>query len=317
MTPTQLRAYVAIVRHGASKAAAAELGVSEAAVSSHVASLRKELDDVLFERGGAGLRFTPGGLRLATRAIELLGLQDQTRSEVRAAADGRRVLRLAVSSLFGEYAAPGLIERFADRARDLEVEMSVHPPSEFERLLLARAADVAIGPAPAELSDRISAREFLRYELLLATGPRHRLAGRAVKPQELASASWFLGPSALVDDGLTAILLQRFGVPESNQRIFQSHAAAIIDAQSRGVAVVPAHYVADELAQRRIVRVDTAGAQVTGTWSTFTLPRSEASPAAAELVRFASTPRAIQAMLSGAGANVTHFRPSVHVTLWS
>lgn len=317
VTPTQLRAYVAIVRNGASNAAAAELGVSEAAVSGHVASLRRELDDVLFERSSSGLRFTPGGLRLATRAVELLGLQDQTRSEVRAAADGRRVLRLAVSSLFGEYAAPGLIELFSERARDLEVEMSVHPPSQFEALLLSRAADVAIGPAPAELSDGVRKREFLRYELLIVTGARHSLAGRAVRARELASVNWFLGPSAFDDGGLTPALLQRFGIPEEKQRIFQSHAAAIIDAQGRGVAVAPAHYVADELNRRRLVAVNAPGAQVSGTWSTFTLPPMQASPSAAELVRFASTPRAIQAMLSGAGANVSHFRPSVHVTLWS
>jgi DNA-binding transcriptional LysR family regulator len=317
MTPTQLRAYVAIVRNGASKAAAAELGVSEAAVSGHVAALRKELDDVLFERSSVGLRFTPGGLRLATRAVELLGLQDQTRSEVRAAADGRRVLRLAVSSLFGEYAAPGLIELFSERARDLEVEMSVHPPAQFGPLLLSRAADIAIGPAPAGLSEEVRKRDFLRYELLVVTGADHPLAGRPVQSRELASVSWFLGPSALDPDGLTARLLQRFGVPERNQRIFQSHAAAIIDAQGRGVAIAPAHYVADDLAQRRLVRVDTPGAQGSGTWSALTLVPAQASPAAAELVRFASTPRAMQAMLSGAGANVSHFRPSIHVTLWS
>ena len=116
MTPTQLRTFAAVARHGSSKAAAAELGVTEAAVSGHVGALRKELGDELFRRSAAGLSFTPGGLRLASRAVELLGLQDQTRREVRAAADGQRILRIAVSSLFGEYAAPGLIELFSTRA---------------------------------------------------------------------------------------------------------------------------------------------------------------------------------------------------------
>lgn len=48
----------------------------------HVAALRKELDDPLFTRTGAGLAFTPGGLRLASRAVEILGLQQQTAIEV-------------------------------------------------------------------------------------------------------------------------------------------------------------------------------------------------------------------------------------------
>ena len=45
-----------------------ELGVSDAAVSLHVAQLRKELGDKLFIPTAAGLSFTPGGLRLASRA---------------------------------------------------------------------------------------------------------------------------------------------------------------------------------------------------------------------------------------------------------
>ena len=317
MTPTQLRAYVTIARLGASKAAAAELGISEAAVSSHVAALRKELDDVLFERSSTGLRFTPGGLRLATRAVELLGLQDQTRREVASASDGRRVLRLAVSSLFGEYAAPGLIELFSTRARDLDVEMSVHKPDQFSALLASRAADVAIGPRPRNLADQLTAVDFLRYQLLVVTGSRHQMAGRRVRARELAETTWFLGPSALDESGLTSHLLRRFDVPEANQRIFQSHAAALIDASRGGLALAPARYVADDLAEGRLVQVESAGTQADGVWSVSTLSRDQASPAAAELVRFVATPRAIQAMLSGSGANISHFRPSVHVTLWS
>ncbi|MAT05637.1 MAG: LysR family transcriptional regulator, partial [Acidimicrobiaceae bacterium] len=62
MTPAQLRVFAAIARHGSSREAAAELEVSEAAVSGHVSSLRKELGDELFKRTGSGISFTPGGL---------------------------------------------------------------------------------------------------------------------------------------------------------------------------------------------------------------------------------------------------------------
>ena len=79
MTPTQLRAYVALVRLGSFRLAAEELAVSESAVSFHVAQLRKELGDPLVTRQSSGLAFTPGGLRLASRAAELLGLRPHQR----------------------------------------------------------------------------------------------------------------------------------------------------------------------------------------------------------------------------------------------
>ena len=100
MTPTQLRAFAAVVRLGSVKDAAAELSVSESAVSLNIGQLRKELGDQLFTRTAAGLAFTPGGLRLAGRAGELLGLQDRTIIEVGEAARGKRMLRLAASSMF-------------------------------------------------------------------------------------------------------------------------------------------------------------------------------------------------------------------------
>lgn len=41
------------------------------------------------------------------------------------------------------------------------------------------------------------------------------------------------------------------------------------------------------------------------------------APAVEELRRFVTTPRATQAMLRGSGVDISRFRPSVHVTLWS
>ena len=78
MTPTQLRAFACVVRHGSVKGAAEELGITESAVSMNLKQLRTELDDPLFSRTPSGLAFTPGGLRLASRAMEILDLQSRT-----------------------------------------------------------------------------------------------------------------------------------------------------------------------------------------------------------------------------------------------
>ena len=318
MTPTQLRAFAAIARLGSSKAAAHELDVSEAAVSGHVSALRKELGDALFVRTGSGISFTPGGLRLATRAVEMLGLQDQTRHEVRAAAGGQRVLRLTVSSLFGEYAAPGLIERFSRRAADIGVEMSVSPPGDFARLLFARAIDAAIGPVVPVTEGGVRVTEFLRYQLVAVVGERHPLVGERVSRDKLARFDWFLGPSAIDPASGAARLLAHCEVPEGRQRIFQNHAAALNEARSgRGVALCAAHRLREEVTDGRLVRLDGPATMVDGTWATSTLRGTQPGSLVDEFVRFVATPRAIQAMLAGTGADVGRFRPRVHVTLWS
>lgn len=321
MTPAQLRAYSTVVRLCSVRAAAEELGMSDAGVSMHVAALRKELDDALFTRTAAGLAFTPGGLRLASRAVEILGLQQQTAIEVSEAAHGRRLLRIAASSSFAEHAAPGLIELFSSRADDLSVELSVHPTSRFVDLISARAVDIAIGPASETSTvpdDSISVRPFLKYQIIAVTAPGNPLGRVGTSLAQLREQDWMLGPSAGSVDGEIAVILRDLAIPESRQRIFQSDAAALEEVRRVGGVTLTINFaVAKDLASGRLARVTGPGLQVSGEWDASTLPPAVRQPAVSELVRFITTPRCTQAMIRGTGVGVTRFRPKVHVTLWS
>jgi len=300
------------------KKAALELSVSESAISGHVAQLRKELSDQLFGRAQSGIAFTPGGLRLATRANEMLGLQNQTIREVGEAGRGRRVLRLAVSSLFAEYAAPGLIEMFSARSNDLEVEMRVQPAAQFQSLLAGRVADMAIGPSPRSRIDPIALMPFLKYQIVVVAGPQHPLAGRRTRPGQLQKETWMLGPSAAEIGGVTGAMLRALKVPESAQRIFQSHAAALEEIRrGNGVGLAVSFAAAEDIGAGRLVEVSGPATRAGGIWTAMTLSESNVASSAAELGRFITTPRAIQAMLHGSGANIGHFKPAVHITLWS
>ena len=291
--------------------------MTEAAVSLHIGHLRKELGDRLFTRTASGLAFTPGGLRLASRAVELLGLQDRTIQEISQAGRGRRLMRLAASTLFAEHAAPGLIELFAGRANDLDVELSVHHPREFPALLAERVVDVALGPLPAGLPESIRRIAFLNYRIAVVAGANHPAAAAPPRLAQLRAETWLLGPSA-VTDGVIASMLHRLDIPEANQRIFQSHAAAIEEAKrDGGIAVALSSAVAGDVSSGQLRILTGRGLTAGGVWNAMTLPSHAVVPAAAELTRFITTPRATQAMLRGSGVNVGHFRPSIHVTLWS
>ena len=320
MTPAQLRAFSAVVRLGSVRAAAEELGMSDAGVSMHVAQLRKELDDPLFVKTAAGLAFTPGGLRLASRAIEILGLQRQTAIEVTEAAHGRRLLRIAASSAFAEHAAPGLIELFSSRADDLSVELSVHPTSGFPELIASRAVDIALGPGAADATSdgSIVVRPFLKYQILTVAAPGSPLANHPPTTALLCDQQWMLGPSAGNSDGEIAAMLSRLAIPESAQRIFQSDAAALEEVRRvGGVTLAIGFAVGKDIAGGRLVHVKGPSLQAPGEWCAMTLAPAARQPAVSELVRFITTPRCTQAMLRGTGVGVTRFRPKVHVTLWS
>jgi predicted GNAT superfamily acetyltransferase len=117
--------------------------------------------------------------------------------------------------------------------------------------------------------------------------------------------------------GALPALLHRLAIPEEHQQIFQSHAAAIEEAKrGKGVAAALSFTVAPEVRSGHLVQLTGPYAGLEATWHSLTLA-GKPTTAAAELARFAATPRAIQAMMRGSGVNVGHFKPSVHVTLWS
>jgi len=292
--------------------------MSDAGISMHVAQLRKELDDPLFTRTASGLAFTPGGLRLASRAVEILGLQRQTAIEVTEAARGRRLLRIAASSAFAEHAAPGLIELFSARARDLSVELSVHPTSRFRDLIVSRAVDITLGPLEDISESSIAVRPFLKYQIITVAAPDSPLVTNVPTPALLREQHWMLGPSAGSVDGEIAAMLRALAISESRQRIFQSDAAALEEVQRvGGVTLTIGFAVSKDLAAGRLTHIKGPGLQASGEWYASTLTPTAHQPAVSELLRFITTPRCTQAMIRGTGVGVTRFRPKVHVTLWS
>jgi hypothetical protein len=112
-------------------------------------------------------------------------------------------------------------------------------------------------------------------------------------------------------------MLRRLEVPEESQRIFQSEAAALEEAQrSTGVALAVLFAVKSAISAGRLVPLAGRDTKMRVTWAARTLPSDGLSPSSA-LLHFLGTPVAIQAMLRGSGVPIKHFKPSTYVTLWS
>jgi DNA-binding transcriptional LysR family regulator len=320
LTLAQLQSFVLVARHGSVKAAAAELEVTEPAVSVAVAALRKELGDELFIRQGRGIALTPGGRRLAALAGEILGLAEQARRSVHDTPGQPRRMHVVASDLVAEHIAP-LIEAFGARNENLEIEIESVAGATFGDLLEHRRADIALGPRPGpERAATIATVPFLRCRMMVVAGPDHPLAGqRAIAPAQLAAHRWLVGPPERDPITGVGLFLSRHRLDPAEISRYTSHAAAIAAAAGgEGILLTLSHSVLEEVRRRALVRLDVTGTPYDEMWHASTLGLGRAQPAALALQRFATTSDATQAMSTGrAGAALTRARPRVHVTLWS
>jgi LysR family transcriptional regulator, low CO2-responsive transcriptional regulator len=315
VTFAQLRSFATVARLGSVSAAADALGVSEPAVSSAVAALRRDLGDALFIRAGGGIRLTPGGERLAAAAVEIIGLEDRLHREVAEARGERGLLRLAVAPAVSEYVSAPLLDAFTRRWPALEVAQQVAAPEDFGSLVADRRADVALGPSPGP-APGVEAVPFLRYKLIVVAGARHRLAGaREVALAALRGERWLVGPAEADLERLFAA----HGRASPQRGAFTTEAAAQgAAAAGEGIMLAIAHTVLDPLRRGTLVRLDVRGTPLDGMWHASTLGRDRRSPVADALRRFVTTPDATQAIVARpGGVPAGRFRPPVYVTIWS
>ncbi|MFG1810450.1 LysR family transcriptional regulator [Streptomyces sp. NPDC049040] len=181
-----VRTFVAAADAGQFQEAAAELAVTQQAVSKRIAALERSLGVRLFTRTPRGAVLTIDGQAFLPHARELLRVADRAAASVHT---GRRPLRVDIIASRG--AASGLMRGF-HQARP-EIELDVVMLFDIETAVAAIRSGVidasfrAVGVPGRPLPEDIESVRVLDEPLELLTGPAHALAGaRSVSVAQLA-----------------------------------------------------------------------------------------------------------------------------------
>jgi DNA-binding transcriptional LysR family regulator len=142
---TRLRVIDALARQGSVTAAARELHYTQPTVSHHLARLEAETGAQLLQRAGRGIRLTPAGRLLASRAAEILGRIDAADAELSAhvGLSAGRVRVASFSSVIGSL-IPRAVAALTDKHPGLQIGLTDTQPPEALELLRTGKIDVAI-----------------------------------------------------------------------------------------------------------------------------------------------------------------------------
>jgi LysR family transcriptional regulator, low CO2-responsive transcriptional regulator len=273
MTFAQLRTFLAVARTGSVRAAAAELVVTEPAVSAAVSALARELGCELLARDGRGVRLTDAGSTMAVYAAELVGLAEVARAEV----TGHRRLRVAGVTTAGEFVLPGLVKAFREQQPDIEVSLEVGNRAEVLEALRRHEVDIAVGGRPPDTPD-ISGTPFRDYRLVIVGSPgpsRRDLNGETWLLRERGSGTREAAEQFLAETGIAPGATMTVG---SNGAIKQAAAAGL------GVTLLADDAVRAELSSGALVRLRAPRAALRRSWYVLALGRGP-EPAAAGLFR--------------------------------
>jgi DNA-binding transcriptional LysR family regulator len=171
-----VRTFAAAADAGQFQEAAAELGVTQQAVSKRIATLERHLGVRLFTRTARGAELTIDGQAFLPHARELLRVAERAAASVHT---GRRPLRIDV--IASRSAQSGLMRGF-HRAHP-EIELDVVMLFDIESAVAAirsgaiDASFRAVAAPGRPLPEDIESVRVLDEPLELLTGPAHALAG--------------------------------------------------------------------------------------------------------------------------------------------
>ncbi len=182
----QLEILTSVVRHQSFSGAAAELGLTQPAVSMQMKSLAAEVGIALFVPRGRGLEATPAAHVLARYADRILRLAEDAKTAARLGSPGASVVRVAASSTPGAV-LPERIAAYERVAPDVAIRLQVHNSRSVEAQVASGEVDVGVIGGTRSIA-RLRVEHWCDDELVVIVAPDHRLAKRRqVRAAELAN----------------------------------------------------------------------------------------------------------------------------------
>ena len=261
----QLEAFITVARRESFTRAAAELHLTQPAVTRQIAALEVELQALLFDRLGKRIQLTGAGETLLGYAEHILRLTDEAREALEELTAGRAGrIAIGAASTLATYVLPPLLTQFRQEHPGIELSLRTGLSARVRELVLSGVVDIGLVTTEGEPTqqDGVLTSESLGvYETVLAVPPGHVLATQLTTTVAELSGEPLLAMTTgtnlrtyaehiLADAGVAARVAMELDSVEAIKRMVEA---------GLGISLLPRVAVASEVAAGRLVALTLTG----------------------------------------------------------
>jgi DNA-binding transcriptional LysR family regulator len=239
-----LKTFLTVAKTRSFSLAAKELGLTQGAVSHHIAALEEYFDAELFKRVANGVEVTDAGAILAKTAEKTLKDVEKAKAEISSTKlELCGTIRIEASTIPGEHIIPSLVAEFQKKYPS--VKLKIKAEDSINSLMDLQAGNVdfaAVGTIDGH-NEKLEAIEIGEEELVLIVPNSHELASRmSVNPHEILEYPYINREETSGTRKEIERLLERAGVSPAKLRTTLELASteSVITAvsESRGISVI-------------------------------------------------------------------------------
>jgi LysR family transcriptional regulator, transcriptional activator of the cysJI operon len=252
-----IRSFLEIVRSGSVTRAAAELALTQPAVTQHIQSLEREFNAVLFDRTGKGMRLTQAGRVLQKhfeQALASLGKAKSAVEETESGVVGHLTIGTALTMTRTGIAA--CISQLRKTHPGISLTVRVARSEIIISLILDGQLELGIA-AVASRPSGLRLVPLFEQTFTLVAPADHPLGGRLISKRQAATLQMIdcsPGPWIGMETDLTT---SRAAVAKIETETLDG-IKALVEA-GLGCAILPTHDVAEELAHGRFSQIRVRG----------------------------------------------------------
>ena len=266
MADFRLEVFYTVAKRLSFTKAAAELFITQPAVTKHIHELENQYNAKLFERNGNHIQLTEAGEILLQHAEKVFDLYRNVEFELNALTKRKEgLLRMGASTSLAYVVAP-LLARFRNKYPDVQLSLITANTEQVEKALLAKEIEVGIIEGYSKNTE-ISYHPFLKDELVLVCSSKHPLADRnSLKPADLKSIRFILreqgsGTLEVIDHALKQVSIN-IGDLQVEIRLNSTESIKSYLLNAPCMAFLSIHAIVDELSRGELKVIDVDGLSI-------------------------------------------------------